>query len=499
MSLVIEGSPLAVLPGLAIRIGTNGALILQQIHYWLEKSKHTIDGCKWIYNSYESWHRQFPFISLRTIKREVAALRDLQLIRVERFQKHRWNQTNWYTIDYQRLEAFSSLTVSTGSNRSGQSVPVDCANLPPSITKTSASETSINTTTPTHHPVKEKDKQGELLTELASTADTLKQELTTNSSCQPPSQKDQEIAKSPGTQGPHQSMKPLPSKCYIKVKPTETKTSLTPNQVNLAAVEPLLKQAEDLGIRLNQNLQKLVLSATVETIRNALGVLKQSLESRKPLKNPAGLLAEAIKQQWKPSQTQDACAPQKAVEGFTEWFNLAYELRLVSASEMRDGVQYVYTPNGRQECWETLTATYPLAKLRLQVEQKRQELQDLTRPKVKAATALSLQPPQLVEKPPSPQRCSHVVAEHGGQTSICSQKLIERSSTPTTSLIVLAEFREWVNLALEAGIISDSNIIENEMLVYSGGAWHEWTELSATFTTRYLRRQLKEGPIIRRE
>ena len=79
------------------------------------------------------------------------------------------------------------------------------------------------------------------------------------------------------------------------------------------------------------------------------------------------------------------------------------------------------------------------------------------------------------------------------------QKPTERSSTPTTSLIVLAEFREWVNLALEAGIISDSNIVENEMLVYSDGAWHEWMELSATFTTMYLRRQLKEGPIIRRE
>jgi len=498
MSLVIEGSPLAVLPGLAIRIGTNGALILQQIHYWLEKSKHIIDGCKWIYNSYESWHRQFPFISLRTIKREVAALRDLQLIRVERFQKHRWNQTNWYTIDYERLEALSSLAVSTGSNRSGQSVAVDCANLSPSITKTSISETSINTTTPTHHPVKGKDKQEGILTNLALAAETLKEELITSNSCQRSSQKDQETAKVPETQGPHQSMKPLPSKCYIKVKPTETKTSLSPNQADLAAVEPLLKQAEDLGIRLNQNLKKLVLSATVETIRNALGVLKQSLESRKSLKNPAGLLAEAIKQQWKPSQIQDACATQKAVEGFTEWFNLAYELRLVSASEMRDGVQYVYTPDGRQERWETLTATYPLAKLRLQVEQKRQELQDLTRPEVKAA-ALSLQSLQLVEKPPSPQRCSHVVAEHGGQTSICSQRLIERSSTPTTSLILLAEFREWVNLALEAGIISDSNIIENEMLVYSGGAWHEWTELSATFTTRYLRRQLKEGPIIRRE
>ena len=59
--LLINEPPLQVLPSLACAVGLNEALILQQFHYWLQHSNNIKDGHKWIYNSYQEWHKQFPF------------------------------------------------------------------------------------------------------------------------------------------------------------------------------------------------------------------------------------------------------------------------------------------------------------------------------------------------------------------------------------------------------------------------------------------------------
>ncbi|NYE08711.1 hypothetical protein F4694_005560 [Bacillus niacini] len=47
-----------VVPSMAARIGLNEALVLQQIHYWLEISKQEIEGRKCVYNSYPDWQRK---------------------------------------------------------------------------------------------------------------------------------------------------------------------------------------------------------------------------------------------------------------------------------------------------------------------------------------------------------------------------------------------------------------------------------------------------------
>ena len=74
--LLIPDRPLQVLPSLAVLIGLNEAIVLQQIHYWLsnELNNKIIDGKKWVYNTYEEWGRQFPFWSCRTIQRTMLSL-----------------------------------------------------------------------------------------------------------------------------------------------------------------------------------------------------------------------------------------------------------------------------------------------------------------------------------------------------------------------------------------------------------------------------------------
>ena len=67
--LLIDDYPLQVLPKLAVAIGLNEAIFLQQVHYWLQKNtKHVRNGKIWCYNAYKDWKRDnFPFWSESTI------------------------------------------------------------------------------------------------------------------------------------------------------------------------------------------------------------------------------------------------------------------------------------------------------------------------------------------------------------------------------------------------------------------------------------------------
>ena len=90
--------PLVIKPQLAKEIGLNEAIILQQIKYWLAKSKHKIQNEKWVYNSLSSWQEQFPFFSISTIKRTLNNLIKMNLIKKGRFNKKGYDRTNWYAL-----------------------------------------------------------------------------------------------------------------------------------------------------------------------------------------------------------------------------------------------------------------------------------------------------------------------------------------------------------------------------------------------------------------
>lgn len=104
--LLIEEEPLQVLPSLAVKLGLNCAMFLQQVHYWLKHSKHEHDGRKWIYNTYEAWHEQFPFWSAEVIrKRIVKPLEDTGvLLTTGDYNTMPMDKTKWYAIDYERLD-----------------------------------------------------------------------------------------------------------------------------------------------------------------------------------------------------------------------------------------------------------------------------------------------------------------------------------------------------------------------------------------------------------
>lgn len=106
--LLIDESPLQVLPSLAEKIGLNESILLQQLHYWLKKSEYFYDGRKWVYNTYEDWQRQFSFWSVDTIKRVFLFLEKKGIIlSTSKYNKIKIDRTKWYTIDYDKLNNLS--------------------------------------------------------------------------------------------------------------------------------------------------------------------------------------------------------------------------------------------------------------------------------------------------------------------------------------------------------------------------------------------------------
>ncbi|MDT8903262.1 hypothetical protein [Anaeroselena agilis] len=170
--LLLDEYPLLVLPLLAVAIGLNEAIVTQQIHYWLkniEKSRarnedeynyHYHDGRVWVYNTIPDWQEQFPFWCEETVRRILKKLKDGGILLTGKYNRLRYDQTKWYTLDYQKIDElvkiaaekrkYSSLQpVGMENNKVSGPVPhlvgMDNKNLPgpiPEITPETSEETT---------------------------------------------------------------------------------------------------------------------------------------------------------------------------------------------------------------------------------------------------------------------------------------------------------------------------------------------------------------------
>lgn len=129
--LLIAEHPLQVLPSLAVAIGLNEALVLQQVHYWLSRSDRIVDGRIWFYKSVADWQKEFPFWSEKTIRTAIKSLKDRGLLLVEHKAVNVRDRTLWYSIDYDALDAIADLTL--WANATGKSYQMDSVNSTTSI------------------------------------------------------------------------------------------------------------------------------------------------------------------------------------------------------------------------------------------------------------------------------------------------------------------------------------------------------------------------------
>jgi hypothetical protein len=99
--LLIDESPLMILPGLARIVGLNEAIVLQRIHYWVNPDVNCnyFEGRYWIPGTLLV--REFNYWGFKDVRRIMEILEDKGLLigsaKPVRFK------TKYYTIDYESL------------------------------------------------------------------------------------------------------------------------------------------------------------------------------------------------------------------------------------------------------------------------------------------------------------------------------------------------------------------------------------------------------------
>ena len=168
-SKIIDERPILLLPSLALAIGLNNAIFLQQLNYWCNIASDfgygvNHGGHTWVYKTADEWHeKDFPFWSVRTIRRIISDLGEKGIIVTAMLHDNKWNKTSYYRIDkenlYRILKSGSiaqSTDVDNLAQSRGQLGTIECDNLAQSnattwhdVTEnTTENTTEINTHTP---------------------------------------------------------------------------------------------------------------------------------------------------------------------------------------------------------------------------------------------------------------------------------------------------------------------------------------------------------------
>ncbi len=114
--LLLDERLLCYQPALVRRIGLAEAAIVQQLHYWAQRSTHTHDGERYVYKTYGEWSDEIG-ISAKAVRGACDRLRrDGILVAIQSPLDSR-DRTLWWRIDYAALDGDGSGAPSAPTGR----------------------------------------------------------------------------------------------------------------------------------------------------------------------------------------------------------------------------------------------------------------------------------------------------------------------------------------------------------------------------------------------
>lgn len=107
--LLFNEEPITINKVAANVLGLNEAIVVQQIHYWLninkKANKNFYDGRTWTYNTYETWQKEnFSFWSEKTVRRIFSNLFKKGILLKANYNIHKYDRTLWISLDYSKIE-----------------------------------------------------------------------------------------------------------------------------------------------------------------------------------------------------------------------------------------------------------------------------------------------------------------------------------------------------------------------------------------------------------
>ncbi|MEP0873182.1 hypothetical protein NDA01_25810 [Trichocoleus desertorum AS-A10] len=319
------------------------AKILAIIEGWQQwKAKHKLDD--WIRLTLEQIREHlFEEYSIETIRQALAKLTNkLQLLKRRNNPKAKYDRAYQYQLNREAIEA--ALTQKQAKTLT-----------PSHFTNLGDDASDSGSSSPSSKVISSKTSGDHI--EIDSTLDTLRDTTTT----EPPTH--------PVVVGVEKSeeFKPVSTPLPVKSHPVLEASGSEVEQVaedysSAAAQTAIFEKIEQAGFPLTSPLKAEVLAAPIEVVSDALAAAIE-YRDRHEVRNPIGLLRDAISQCWKPGASEHPKAAKAAEPGFKEWFDLAHKLRLVTASQMMGGEQYVLTNEDEWEPWDFLAAAFPVARL----------------------------------------------------------------------------------------------------------------------------------------
>nr|WP_290224213.1 hypothetical protein [Trichocoleus desertorum] len=320
------------------------AKILAIIEGWQAwKAKHRLDD--WVRLTLEQIREHlFEEYSIETIRQALAKLTNkLQLLKRRNNPKAKYDRAYQYQLNREAIDAaLTQKQAKTLALSHFTNLGDDLQDPEPS----SPNSVAINSKSSGDH------------IEIDSTLDTSINTTTT----EPPTR--------PVVVGVEESedSKPVSTPLPVKSHPALEASGSEAEQVaeddySAAAQTAIFEKIEQAGFPLTSPLKAEVLAAPLEVVSDALAAAVE-YRDRHEVRNPIGLLRDAISQCWKLGGSENPKATKAAEPGFKEWFDLAHRLRLVTASQLIGGEQYILTNDDEWEPWDFLAAAFPIARLR---------------------------------------------------------------------------------------------------------------------------------------
>ncbi|MBD2302570.1 MULTISPECIES: hypothetical protein [Nostocales] len=349
--LITPESPLLVPPLLASEIGLEEAVILQQIHYFCQISKHIKgDGRRWFWKTLTDWGKTLPFLTISAIRRAIANLRDnFKLIDVCRHSEKTWYQANWFTVNVENVQALW--------NRICQNQQIDVSNLDISICSLPADhikEFPSQEFASQQHTAVELEKTEEVKTEILECDQESELPQITHFVDEP---EQDDSTNEIDTHEGHSSAASVASNFQSRDSSDDDYTepqekSVQPSQQEVQDVLQQLREIPcTLHFRLNGEIQRTV-KRYWENVPGAIAYLKEALRNWKGVKSPEAVFVAACKEGRKPESTQ----VQSAVK---EWFEWARRERIVIAMSG----EVVYTADGEAVVLQEMMRRCPVGEL----------------------------------------------------------------------------------------------------------------------------------------
>ena len=319
------------------------ALVLQQLHYWMEKKGVgvVINNVKFIYNSFPDWvNQQFTFFTTWKFRQAMKVLRDLEIVEVIRYKSKQWDQTNYYSLNYERLREWaeaesieiSEMCATTAQDDENQTLEVE------------KSSTSYKESKNTNQKGTAKLESDRLSDKIESFAAATSKEAKEGEKNQTGSN-----LHSAGLNASSGQKKQKSGSKQLNLDVEKNKI-----KVDYIVNKELIALLDGAGVSVNKTIRDLLKLYPAEKVESAIAILKERKRDQH-IPNLSGYFVAALKGDWESQNLTVGEESDREVDKgavFRHWYDLSRQLGYCSGQEIRDGEQFVCL-SGSWEKWES--------------------------------------------------------------------------------------------------------------------------------------------------